>query len=185
MAKIIAIGGSPGSGKSSLVKRIMEEQSVTETNFDEYPLVPYHYGNSLIVLGRYDGEGYAQGTDRMSMAVQPKAIDFLTKLKDHERTILFEGDRLFNSSFLEHCVENHETQIVVLKTSQDQRVLRYAKRGSEQNEKWLQGRESKISNILSNMSLIFNTEIFNNEDIADQDRVVRHIYEKAFGWTNR
>ena len=177
---IIAIGGAPGTGKSSIVKRLMDEQKIDKTNFNEFPLVPYHYNNNFVVFGRYDGEGYAQGTDRMSMAVQPKVIEFLNTLKSNGRTIVFEGDRLFNSSFLEHCTDNYSTNIIVLKASQDGRAQRFAKRGSEQNEKWLKGRESKIENILSNMILMPFTEIFQNEDLTDQDKIMKFIYERCF-----
>lgn len=176
--KVIAIGGAPGSGKSTLVKRIMAERQVDQTNFTEVQLVPYHYNKNLMVLGRYDGEGYAQGTDRMSMAVQPKAIDFLNTLKLHNRTLIFEGDRLFNSSFLEYCVENHDTTILVLKTTKAVQASRFIERGSEQNETWLRGRESKVNNIIGNMVLMPYTYIMNNDTVDDQNKVLKFIEER-------
>ena len=89
--------------------------------------------------------------------------------------ILFEGDRLFNTSFLEHCVENYDTNIVYLSTDKEVRIERYKERGSNQNETWLQGRETKIANILSNMTLMFNTEKFKNNKLDEQAEIVSYI----------
>lgn len=155
--KIIAIGGEPGSGKSTLMKMIMEHFG-EGTFHDDVKLVPYHYwclNSGVIVLGKYGDDGYAQGTDKMSMAVQPEAIKFLeeTNKKESNTIILFEGDRLFNQSFLEHCYNKYDLSIFVLKTSPEIRKSRYEQRGSNQNETWLKGRQKKVETISSNMEL--------------------------------
>ena len=105
--KVIAIGGEPGAGKSTLMKEILNK-FVWSKVYDSVKLVPYlQYGNYYI-LGKYDEGETFSGTDRMSMAVQPEAIKFLASL-DKDAVVLFYGDRLFTSSFLEHCVENYDT----------------------------------------------------------------------------
>jgi len=177
--KLVAIGGAPGTGKTTLMKRLMDRHG---DNFfrEDVPLVPFHYypfvyqQQPLYVLGRYEEGGYAQGTDRMSMAVQPKAIEFLDKL-DKRSLVLFEGDRLFNASFLENCVNKYDTLIIHLKTSAELREQRYADRGSNQDPTWLKGRLSKIDNILSNMVLMFNVEHFDHNTQADTEAVVQRI----------
>lgn len=177
--KVIAIGGEPGAGKSTLMKEILNK-FVWSKVYDSVKLVPYlQYGNYYI-LGKYDEGETFSGTDRMSMAVQPEAIKFLASLKD-DSIVLFEGDRLFASSFLEHCVENYDTEIIYLNTDRDVRQERYKERGSNQNETWLQGRETKITNILSNMTLMFNTVKFKNNNKEDQKVIVEHIMKHLEG----
>jgi hypothetical protein len=62
-----------------------------------------------------------------------------------------------------------------LKTDKSVRQERYKERGSNQNETWLQGRETKVANILSNMVLMFNTETFVNNNKEDQKNVFDEI----------
>jgi len=167
--KIIAIGGEPGCGKTTLMKRIIEDIK-PEPKYNEFKLVPYLQKNNIYILGKYeDGEVFS-GTDRMSMAVQPEAIKFLDSLPN-DSILLFEGDRLFTASFLEHCVEKFDTRIIHLQTERSIRQERYKERGSNQNETWLAGRETKVSNILTNFSLMFNTETFKNNTHEEQDIV--------------
>jgi dephospho-CoA kinase len=171
--KIFAIGGEPGSGKSTLMKEILRK-NVFSSMFDQVKLVPYHQSGFVYILGKYEEGQVFSGTDRMSMAVQPEAVKFLASLPDNS-IVLFEGDRLFTASFLEHCVEKYDTEIIYLETDKTIREERYKERGSDQNETWLQGRQTKIANILSNMVLMFNTVKFKNNNKEDQKVIVDHI----------
>jgi uridine kinase len=173
--KVIAIGGEPGAGKSTLMKEIMKKYLFLE-QFTQVKLVPYHQAGGLYILGKYEEGETFSGTDRMSMAVQPEAVKFLASL-DKDAVVLFEGDRLFTSSFLEHCVENYDTEILYLETDKTVREERYKERGSNQNETWLQGRETKIANILSNMTLMFNTTKMKNNNKEDQQKIIDYIME--------
>lgn len=173
--KVIAIGGEPGAGKSTLMKRIIEHFQM-EPKYEAYKLVPYLLKDNIYVLGKYEEGQTFSGTDRMSMAVQPEAIKFLASLPS-TAVVLYEGDRLFTASFLEHCNENYDTQIVYLKTTKDVRTERYKERGSNQDETWLRGRESKIANILTNMTLMFITETFENNNLDQQNKVYERILD--------
>jgi uridine kinase len=177
---VIAIGGEPGAGKSTLMKEILEklEKYVPLKCYDSFKLVPYIQCGSVYILGKYDEGETFSGTDRMSMAVQPEAIKFLASL-DKDAVVLFEGDRLFTSTFLEHCVENYDTEIIYLETDKAVRQERYKERGSNQNETWLQGRETKIANILSNMTLMFNTVKMKNNNKEEQKNILEHIVDFA------
>lgn len=173
--KVIAIGGEPGAGKSTLMKRFIEEIKAVPM-YNEYKLVPYLQYFDIFILGKYEEGEVFSGTDRMSMAVQPEAVKFLASLPENA-IVLFEGDRLFNNSFLEHCNENYDTKIIYLKTTKDVRTERYKDRGSNQNETWLRGRESKINNILTNMTLMFITETFENNTLDQQNEVYERIID--------
>lgn len=173
--KIIAIGGEPGAGKSTLMKELMKKYLFIE-QFSQFKLVPYHQAGNFYILGKYEEGETFSGTDRMSMAVQPEAIKFLASL-EKDSVVLFEGDRLFTSSFLEHCVDNYDTEILYLETDKTVRQERYKERGSNQNETWLQGRETKIANILSNMTLMFNTTKMKNNNKEEQNNIIKYIME--------
>lgn len=175
--KVIAIFGEPGSGKSTLMKRIMDELQVSRDVHNDVKLVPYHKNGNLYILGKYEeGETFG-GTDKMSMAVQPEAVKFLAS-RGATDVVLFEGDRLCTASFLEECVDKYDTSIVYLRTNKETRTERYAERGSNQDETWLRGRESKISNIRSNFVLQMEITEFDNENLEDQSKIVEFIKSK-------
>ena len=176
--KIVAIGGEPGSGKTTLIKEILSAKNWTK-KYDAFKLVPYLQYENCYILGKYDDGEVFSGTDRMSMAVQPEAIKFLASL-DPSSIVIYEGDRLFTASFLEHCVDNYDCEIIYLETDKSTREERYKERGSAQNETWLQGRETKISNIMANMALMFNTVRFKNNNKEDQLKIVEYISQKLF-----
>lgn len=181
--KVIAIGGEPGCGKTTLMWKIIDRFNF-EPKYESYKLVPYLQFENIYILGKYEKGQVFAGTDRMSMAVQPEAIKFLASLPENS-IVLFEGDRLFASSFLEDCIEKYETKIIYLKTNQQTRKDRYKERGSEQNETWLTGRESKISNILTNFVLMFNIETYKNDNLDEQGQVIDNIMNDINTWRYR
>jgi cytidylate kinase len=175
--RVIAIGGEPGSGKTTLMKRIIEHFGV-EPKYSGVKFVPYLQKNNIYILGKYEENEVFAGTDRMSMAVQPEAIKFLATLPA-DSVVLYEGDRLFTASFLEDCLEKYDLEIIYLSTEKTVRQDRYKERGSEQSESWLQGRETKISNILTNMALMFNTNKYENNNKEEQQKVFEYIVESV------
>lgn len=178
--QVIAIGGEPGSGKSTLMKRLIQHYGV-EPKYNEVKLVPYLQKDNIYILGKYEEGEVFSGTDRMSMAVQPEAIKFCASLPTGS-IVLFEGDRLFTASFLEDCIDKYGLEIIYLSTDKSIRKQRYLDRGSAQDDTWLRGRETKIANILTNMNLLFNVSRYNNNTIEDQnfvyDAILKYVEDK-------
>lgn len=173
MRTIIAVGGNPGSGKTTLFRNFMKNKQ-----WEDYKstLVHAHYNsaNNLYILGRYDeGETFA-GTDRLSMAVQPTLQAWLV---GHMSNVLFEGDRVFNTSFLEFCSKLSDTKLEILYLNVEKPILeeRYKIRNSNQSEKFIKGRETKYNNILSNFDLRPHITEFRNQDLNDQNKITNYI----------
>lgn len=177
--KIIAVGGSPGTGKTTLFRKFMEGKQFISTEPAKLVSASYNTERDLYILGKYEeGEIFA-GTDRLSMAVQPNLQEWI---KTHNCNILFEGDRVFNQSFLEFCMglPNTQLEVVFLKAPKDLLEQRYKDRGSDQSEQFLRGRETKYSNIQSNFELMPYITEFANTNLEEQGKVLAFL-EKHLG----
>ncbi len=181
MRKIFAIGGIPGTGKTTLMNAIMKniaDDWVAEKPADLLDSI-YSKSRDTYVFGKYspyyDAEGYAQGTDKLSMAVQPKAIEFIKETKSN---ILFEGDRLFTASLLEVCVELTDVETTIIILSADDIEKRYAERGSEQSEKFIQGRKTKYDNIAKNFFLWDNIVEMKHNTPEDTQAIISLIHKE-------
>lgn len=172
--KIIAVGGQPGTGKTTLFRKYMEGKTWVETNPAKLVVANYNTERDLYILGKYEeGEVFA-GTDRLSMAVQPPLQEWIAS---HNCNILFEGDRVFNQSFLEFCMglPNTDLLVVYLKAPKETLEQRYKDRGSDQSEQFLRGRETKYSNLLSNFDLMSYIIEFPNTNLEEQAKVLAFL----------
>jgi broad-specificity NMP kinase len=172
--KIIAVGGQPGTGKTTLFRKYMESKDWIVAEPAKLVSASYNVDRDLYILGKYEeGETFA-GTDRLSMAVQPPLQEWIAS---HNCNILFEGDRVFNQSFLEFCMglPNTELQVVYLKAPKDLLEQRYKDRGSDQSEQFLRGRETKYSNLLSNFELMPYITEFSNTNLEEQTKVLAFL----------
>lgn len=174
MRKILAIIGRPGTGKSSLVRKYIEDMELKSEQLVK--LVPSLYNKELDlhILGKYEEGVIFAGTDVFSMAVMPNAKEFVSTISSN---ILFEGDRLTSSSFFSFLSElpNTELKIFILSTSEEILNERYKERGSNQNETFLKGRATKIDNISTNMCLMNNIEEFSNSNKEEQELILENI----------
>jgi dephospho-CoA kinase len=139
--RIIAIGGEPASGKSTLMKKIIK---------DFLPLKTFQYGlvrglyckdRNLFFIGIYDDSVFC-GTDKLSMAVQPHFIKLINKIKDG--TFVFEGDRLFNQSLFDQT----KCDIYVLRATQKTLEQRHESRNDNQTDKFKKAKKTKVENII-------------------------------------
>ena len=172
--KIIAVGGQPGTGKTTLFRKYMEGKDWIVCEPAKLISAQYNTDRDLYILGKYEeGETFA-GTDRLSMAVQPPLQEWIAS---HNCNILFEGDRVFNQSFLEFCMglPNTDLQVVYLNAPKDLLEQRYKDRGSDQSEQFLRGRETKYSNLLSNFELMPYITEFSNTNLEEQAKVLAFL----------
>ena len=140
------IGGLPITGKTTLMRSIRKALG----KYDENTFGLFHYEEypNHIIAGIYNGDTF-DGTDKLSMAVIGDAIKFL---KSNNKTVLLEGDRLFNQSFIQKTIDiGYNTKLVICQVnSLDELFARYKKRGQMQNMSFIKGRQTKISNIRDN-----------------------------------
>ena len=172
--KLIAIGGSPGTGKTTLMRKFMEGKTWIECQPAKLVTAMYNEELALYILGKYaEGETFA-GTDRLSMAVQPEVQAWI---QTHNCNVLFEGDRIFNQSFLEFAMglPNTDLQVVFLSAPKTVLEQRYKDRGSDQSEQFLRGRETKYSNLQSNFELMPYITEFANTTYEEQAKVLAFL----------
>ena len=176
MRKIIAVGGRPGTGKTSLFREFIDSYEWNKCEPKKMLNALYCEEIDTYILGKYeDGETFA-GTDRLSMAVQPNAQEFA---KETKCNILFEGDRIFNQSFLEFCMALPEVdlRVVYLKVPEDILKQRYKDRGSDQSDTFLKGRTTKYNNLLSNFELMSYITEFVNTNLEEQSKILAFLEE--------
>jgi len=158
MKTIIGIIGAPGTGKSTLMKKWMERW---DWEYYRTGQLDHYVSGDLIVLGVYpEGETFG-GTDKLSMSIAPQVVEFLDNNED--KIILFEGDRLNSKKFFQEVLDKGwNLRIVALDVPKEERERRYAERGSEQDPTWLQGRISKVENVIKEFGP--KTTLFGEEE---------------------
>ena len=174
MRKILAVGGVPGTGKTSLFRKFIALHEWEKVEPIKLLSALYCKELDLYMFGKYEeGEIFA-GTDKLSMSCQTNVTEFV---KNSTSNIIFEGDRLTNTKFYTMLMELPETElkVIILEVNQTTLNQRYKDRGSEQSETFLRGRETKIANILRNFEIREYTESFKNESTEDQTKLLESM----------
>ncbi len=138
MVKVIAMGGEPATGKTTLMFKLISMA-------DDWQMVKpqklldamYSEKLNLYILGKYEtGDNVFQGTDRLSMAVQPDAVAFFESLEN--KNVIFEGDRLFNGKMLDRLSElfPNDFKVLILTASHNTKEQRHVDRKDDQDDKF-------------------------------------------------
>lgn len=164
MAEIIAIGGVPASGKSTLMKKVINEYKPLKTF--KYGLIRglYDKEQNLYFIGIYDDSVFC-GTDKLSMAVQPHFFKLIDKLP--EARFVFEGDRLFNQSLF----DKYDCEIVVLNANEETIEQRHKQRSDNQTDRFKRAKQTKINNILNKNEVT----VLDNNTEQDAENLFNHI----------
>ena len=144
MSNIVAIGGEPAVGKTTLMRKFFT--SYTPWKQFKYKKLYGHFNEELhlVILGVYSAGEIFSGTDKLSMAVQPDFEEFIDKNKPNYN-ILFEGDRLFNLKTIKKCMQNSNLKIFIIESKHTN--ARHKDRNDNQTDKFIKGRKTKVNNI--------------------------------------
>ena len=171
---IIMIGGVPCSGKSTLTRNIISGLGSAEY-VEPMKLFTCQKHGDILVVGRYPEEETFGGTDRLSYGTISKFREFIIQECPKYKHIIIEGDRFFRMKDIEWLVSEYDAKIFVLTVSSLEEQRRHIKRQDTQSEKWLKGRRSQISNILTNMFLMDKIQVRNNENKNDMMKIEEEL----------
>lgn len=172
MKTVVGIGGEPATGKTSLMRQIIEalktSENPAEFHFKKLVKGTVFNKSKIYIVGDYFGNETFAGTDRLSMAVQPVFLDFLDSL-DNYSTVLFEGDRLFNRKSIDFLIgrPDFKCRFYALKASLSETARRRNLRGTDQSETWLKGRKTKTDNLIKAYPGIVG--FLYNDNLIDQN----------------
>ena len=184
MVRVIAMGGEPATGKTTLMFRLISMADDWQIVKPEKLLdAMYSKKLNLYILGKYANDGNVfQGTDRLSMAVQPDAEKFFSSCNDVN--VIFEGDRLFNGKLLDKLSESfpNDFKVLVLTASHGTKEQRHVDRKDDQDDKFKNSRATKISNIMGSLTLMDYIETMVNENLDDQSKII-DVIRKFYNWS--
>ena len=170
---IIPIIGIPASGKSSLLKSIMQSFGTPERMIidRDYKCTKF---NDILVLGQYE-EATFSGTDswRYSTIATGVFEKFINQQYKSYRHIIFEGDRL--TSKVTYLADNFDTRVFLLNINADEENQRQTSRGNKQSPKWLQSRHSQMSNLQNEARLQECLVCRENNTLADANIIKEEI----------
>lgn len=189
---IYAVGGVPGSGKSTLFRMLVESLTIgyMKVKFGQYRMgkLTENFQNLDPIDGKiwyhvlgtgYLGDSKFPGTDMLSMAVQPDAIQVIKAMEadNQEHYVYFEGDRLFNNSFLSELVDivDDRLHVLFIGASDSELDRRHNVREDTQTDQFLKSRETKYRNIEMNLSLMGCIERLIHETPNDTVRIIKAI----------
>lgn len=111
---------------------------------------------SPAILGVYDDSvDVFQGTDKLSMAVQPSFTKWINDELPSSEHFIVEGDRIVGRKTIDLLMDKgYDIQVYVLQAQPDVLKYRYDERGSAQNEQFLRAKETKVDKIASRMDLV-------------------------------
>lgn len=134
--------GEPGSGKSTLVERLTDGYRF-EARAEPFAHRFYPEAGVHEIGARRESFG---GTDALSMSVITTVERWI--IDTAPAAVLAEGDRLANQRFFDFLIEHgYQLRIARLRVRWETGARRRRARGSEQDEKWVRGRRTKVDRL--------------------------------------
>lgn len=171
------IGGVPCSGKSTLMKSILQDLGDSKS-IEPMKLFRCQKHNDILVIGDYSRDTDFGGTDRLSYGVIKKFRSFIEQEYPKHRHILCEGDRFFRSVELEWLLDNYDTQIYILEISHHTERERHLQRQDNQSEVWLKSRRKLIENVKTNFVLMDYLNIRNTQRNDVKCEILTNLYSE-------
>jgi len=158
MIGCVLLAGYPAAGKSTTTRAVLGQLHECPTFFKAGLVSGFQYTVArVIVLGDYDASLTFPGTDKLSMAVQPDFNAMLDRWRDdsdhHGQVLLFEGDRLCNSSSLKRIIELQLPWAGFVLTASNEAISSRHSTRDNQNATWIAGRVTKVNNLVSAYNL--------------------------------
>lgn len=178
--RVMYIIGEPGAGKSTLMRAIFEGVPSVQVAA-RVPHIAYHRTGhaSAAQLGKERENGFG-GTDAMAMSIQPKVLAWLAS--EPYPLIVAEGDRLGNDKFFREVRDQgHKLDVVLLGVPPEYAAERRARRGSTQDDTWLKGRQTKVTNLAQEWATVRLDGTLPPDRLAEQCRVSVPTLAPFFG----
>ncbi len=178
--KVIGIGGEPGTGKSEIMRGVLNQLPRGQRFKQSFSLkgssrtsiegTRHLAGSEIWILGVYDDQSYP-GTDRLSMSSPAILMDFLTRLNDRS-VVLFEGQRFFRLNLVERILDRWpESRFWVLNAHSVE--SRRAARKDTKPQSFIRAARTQARNVLTVGPP--NVIEITNEDICDLECNVGRI----------
>ena len=178
-ANVLAIGGPPASGKTTLMKKIFALADDWSEKRQPVKLLDGYYSKKLNTwtLGVYeDSGGTFQGTDKLSKQVPPQLVKFIRENADKPVNILFEVANVVTSKTLGEIVDcDINFAMLRLMVASSLKESRHNVRGDKQNDQFKKAKETQIENVATNPKLFDSVVEVRNENNHDQATILKMI----------
>ena len=177
-ANVIAVGGPPASGKTTLMKRILDSAE-DWVSASPHELVHGHFSKkkNTWIIGVYakDG-GIFQGTDKLSKALGPALVSFIRQHANQPINILFEGNNVVVSKTLREIADCDVNFVILrLMVAKSLKTARHSSRGDSQSQTFLKAKETAIANVARDPVLFDHIVEVRNETPQEQQQLIEMI----------
>jgi len=174
--KILAVAGVPASGKTTIMREFLKRTGNWQKRKLKQSLdALYNRKLDCFILGSYEENETFAGTDRLSMSIQPQTVEFV---KETKSKVIYEGDRLFNASFLEVCrAEKIGFKIFEISATDATLKQRHKLRKDKQSKTFLESRATKVRNVCRSPSFFRDVVGFENENDTDMEEIISEMVD--------
>ena len=178
-ANVLAIGGPPASGKTTLMKQIFAMADDWSEKVQPVKLLDGYYSKKLNtwILGVYeDSVGTFQGTDKLSKSVPPQLVKFVRDNASKPVNILFEGANVVTAKTLGEVIDcDVNFALLRLMVAGSLKQSRHKSRGDKQNDQFKKAKETQIENVATNPKIFDSVVEVRNENRKDQETILKMI----------